>query len=266
MEEIKVSYLDALFLALIQGLTEFLPISSSAHLILFSETIGNFPGNIIYDVSLHFGTLIAAIFYFRVDLLEIYHSILEHKSFFKNKLLKQLIISSIPTLFLGFILANFIDSYLRTGYIIAFTTILFGLILFLATFSNADRKTMKDTTLKDALIMGLAQSISLVPGVSRSGVTISAGLFLGLDNKTASKFSFLMSVPVISAIALYLLLKTDANYLVDNFELNIFGVFISFIIAYLTIDLFIKLINKIGFLPFIIYRIILGITIFYFLT
>ena len=125
---------------------------------------------------------------------------------------------------------------------------------------------MQETTLKDALIMGLAQSISLVPGVSRSGVTISAGLFLGLDNKTASRFSFLMSVPVIAAIALYLLLKTDLNYLMDNFELNIFGLFISFVVAYLTIDLFIKLINKIGFLPFILYRIILGITLFFFLA
>ena len=136
----------------------------------------------------------------------------------------------------------------------------------MATYSKADRISMQETTLKDALIMGLAQSISLVPGVSRSGVTISAGLFLGLDNKTASRFSFLMSVPVITAIALYLLLKTDLNYLMDNFEINIFGLFISFVVAYLTIDLFIKLINKIGFLPFILYRIILGITLFFFLA
>lgn len=260
-----MSYVDALLLAIIQGLTEFLPISSSAHLIIFSETTG-LSQNILYDVSLHFGTLIAACFYFRADLLEVYYSVIEHKSLFENKLLKQLIISSIPTLFLGFILANFIDSYLRTGFIIAFTTILFGLILFMATYSKADRISMQETTLKDALIMGLAQSISLVPGVSRSGVTISAGLFLGLDNKTASRFSFLMSVPVIAAIALYLLLKTDLNYLMDNFELNIFGLFISFVIAYLTIDLFIKLINKIGFLPFILYRIILGTTLFFFLA
>ena len=260
-----MSYVDALLLAIIQGLTEFLPISSSAHLIIFSETNG-LSQNIFYDVSLHFGTLIAACFYFRADLLEIYYSVIEHKSLFKNKLLKQLIISSIPTLFLGFILANFIDSYLRTGFIIAFTTILFGLILFMATYRKADRISMQETTLKDALIMGLAQSISLVPGVSRSGVTISAGLFLGLDNKTASRFSFLMSVPVIAAIALYLLLKTDLNYLMDNFELNIFGLFISFVVAYLTIDLFIKLIDKIGFLPFILYRIILGITLFFFLA
>ena len=260
-----MSYVDALLLAIIQGLTEFLPISSSAHLIIFSETNG-LSQNIFYDVSLHFGTLIAACLYFRADLLEIYYSVIEHKSLFKNKLLKQLIISSIPTLFLGFILANFIDSYLRTGFIIAFTTILFGLILFMVTYRKADRISMQETTLKDALIMGLAQSISLVPGVSRSGVTISAGLFLGLDNKTASRFSFLMSVPVIAAIALYLLLKTDLNYLMDNFELNIFGLFISFVVAYLTIDLFIKLIDKIGFLPFILYRIILGITMFFFLA
>ena len=108
----------------------------------------------------------------------------------------------------------------------------------------------------------MAQSFALIPGTSRSGVTITAGLFLGLDNKTASKFSFLMAVPTIGAIAVYQLLTTDLEFLIQYFEINLLGLMISFIIAYFTIDFFIKFINRIGFLPFILYRIILGIALF----
>ena len=114
------------------------------------------------------------------------------------------------------------------------------------------------------MIIGLAQSIALIPGTSRSGITISAGLMLGLDNKTASKFSFLMAIPTIGAIAIYQIVTTDINYLTDYFEVNILGLTVSFIIAYVTIDFFIKFINRIGFLPFIIYRIILGLVLFSF--
>jgi|TARA_B000000475_G_scaffold254961_1_gene234304 undecaprenyl-diphosphatase len=119
-----------------------------------------------------------------------------------------------------------------------------------------------EITLSDSLIIGLSQAIALIPGTSRSGITISAGLFLGLDNKTASKFSFLMAVPTIGAIALYQLLSTDISYLINYFDINILGLTVSFIIAYVTIDFFIKFINRIGFLPFIIYRIILGLALF----
>ena len=258
-----MTFLEAFLLAVIQGLTEFLPISSSAHLILFSEFMGSSP-NLFYDVSLHLGTLIAVSIYFRNDLIDIFCSVIKYKSIFHNLLLKQLIISCIPTLLLGFIFLDLIDSYLRTSAVIAVTTILFAVVLFIVTFKKSKKISINEITLYDALIIGLAQSIALIPGTSRSGITISAGLMLGLDNKTASKFSFLMAIPTIGAIAIYQIVTTDINYLTDYFEVNILGLTVSFIIAYVTIDFFIKFINRIGFLPFIIYRIILGLVLFSF--
>ena len=255
-----MTYLEAIYLAIIQGLTEFLPISSSAHLILITELMGS-TQNLFYDVSLHLGTLIAVCIYFRSDLKNIFQSIIESKSLFKSLLLKQLLISCIPTLLLGFILLDIIDSYLRTSSVIAFTTIFFGIVLFLATLTRSKKTNINQITLYDALIIGIAQSLSLIPGTSRSGITISAGLILGLDNQTASKFSFLMAVPTIGAIALYQIITSDIKSLVNNLDINILGLMVSFVIAYATIDFFIKFINRIGFLPFIVYRIILGFTL-----
>ena len=259
-----MTYFEGILLAVIQGLTEFLPISSSAHLILLSEFMGS-NQNLFYDVSLHLGTLMAVCIYFRSDLIEMVNSVLYQKSLFKNQLLRQLFISCIPTLSLGFIFVDLIDGYLRTSTVIATSTIFFGLILFLATYSKSRKKYIEEITLTDALIIGFAQSLSLIPGTSRSGITISAGLFLGLDSKTASKFSFLMAIPTIGAIASYQLLSTDIEFLIQYFQINLLGLIVSFIIAYATIDFFIRFINRIGFLPFILYRIALGILLFSFI-
>ena len=256
-----MTYFEGILLAVIQGLTEFLPISSSAHLILLSEFMGS-NQNLFYDVSLHLGTLMAVCIYFRSDLIEMVNSIIKHKSLFNNLLLIQLLISCIPTLFLGLILVDLIDDYLRTSTVIATTTIFFGFVLFLATFSKSNKTHIEEITLRDSLIIGFAQSLALIPGTSRSGITISAGLMLGLDSKTASKFSFLMAVPTIGAIASYQLLSTDVEFLVQYFQINLIGLIVSFVIAYATIDFFIRFINRIGFLPFILYRIVLGILLF----
>jgi len=256
-----MTYFEGILLAVIQGLTEFLPISSSAHLILLSEFMGS-NQNLFFDVSLHLGTLIAVCIYFRSDLIEMVDSIIKYKSLFNNLLLKQLFISCIPTLFLGFILVDLIDGYLRTSTVIATTTIFFGFVLFLATFRKSHKTHIEEITFRDALIIGFAQSLALIPGTSRSGITISAGLFLGLDSKTASKFSFLMAVPTIGAIASYQLLSTNIEFLIKYFQINFIGLIVSFVIAYATIDFFIRFINRIGFLPFILYRIALGILLF----
>ena len=257
-----MTYIEAILLAIIQGITEFLPISSSAHLILLSEFMGS-SQNLFYDVSLHLGTLIAVCLYFRSELMEIVHSFFKYKSFLKNQLFNQLFLACIPTLVLGFMFVEIIDSYLRTSLIIAMTTILFGILLFLSTLKKSYKTDIKDLSISDALLIGVAQSLALIPGTSRSGITITAGLFLGLDNKTASKFSFLMAIPTIGAIAIYQFYSVDMEYMIDYFEINILGLIISFLIAYTTIDFFIKFINKIGFIPFIIYRIILGMALLY---
>ena len=256
-----MTYFEGILLAVIQGLTEFLPISSSAHLILLSEFMGS-NQNLFYDVSLHLGTLIAVCIYFRNDLIEMVDSIIKHRSLFNNLLLRQLFISCIPTLLLGFILVDLIDGYLRTSSVIATTTIFFGFILLLATFNKSHKTHIEEITLRDALIIGFAQSLALIPGTSRSGITISAGLLLGLDSKTASKFSFLMALPTIGAIASYQLLSTEAEFLIQYFQINLIGLIVSFVTAYATIDFFIRFINRIGFLPFILYRFLLGILLF----
>ena len=159
----------------------------------------------------------------------------------------------------GLMYIFYIQSYqYLPAYLIATFTITTPIFI-----SIADKYFFKNLiTLRDALLIGVAQSFALIPGTSRSGVTITAGLFLGLDNKTASKFSFLMAVPTIGAIAAYQLFTTDVQFLIQHFDINLLGLIISFIIAYVTIDFFIKFINRIGFLPFILYRIILGAALF----
>ena len=252
-----MNYFEALVLAVIQGVTEFLPVSSSAHLILFSELLGS-NQNLFYDVSLHLGTLLAVCIYFRADLRDILKSIIRDKSFIKNQLAKNLIISSVPTLVMGYILVDVIDLYLRSSHIIAFTTIFYGLVLYIATLRPQIKKDLYEISSFDALIIGMAQALALIPGTSRSGITISAALFLGLDNKTASKFSFLLAIPTIGAIAVYQLLTIETGYLIQYAQFNLMGILVSFFIAYMTIEFFIRFINKIGFMPFIIYRIVLG--------
>ena len=252
-----MSYLDAFLLAIIQGITEFLPISSSAHLIILSYILET-SSNLFYDVSLHLGTLIAVCAYFKNEIKDILNQINVQKSIFSNNLLTNLFISSLPTLFLGFLFVNFIDNNLRNTLVISVTTIFFALVLWIATLRAPRKNELAEISLNEALIIGLAQSISLIPGTSRSGVTISAGLLLGLDTKTATKFSFLMSIPTIGAIAAYQILSLDLGNLVSYIQFNVLGLFVSFLVAYFTIDIFMKFIEKIGFLPFIIYRLVLG--------
>ena len=252
-----MSYLDAFLLAIIQGITEFLPISSSAHLIILSYILET-SSNLFYDVSLHLGTLIAVCAYFKNEIKDTFNQINFQKSIFSNNLLTNLFISSLPTLFLGFLFVNFIDNNLRNTLVISVTTIFFALVLWIATLRAPRKNELAEISLNEALIIGLAQSISLIPGTSRSGITISAGLLLGLDTKTATKFSFLMSIPTIGAIAAYQILSLDLGNLVSYIQFNVLGLFVSFLVAYFTIDIFMKFIEKIGFLPFIIYRLVLG--------
>ena len=155
--------------------------------------------NLFYDVSLHLGTLIAVCAYFKNEIKDTFNQINVQKSIFSNNLLTNLFISSLPTLFLGFLFVNFIDNNLRNTLVISVTTIFFALVLWIATLRAPRKNELAEISLNEALIIGLAQSISLIPGTSRSGVTISAGLLLGLDTKTATKFSFLMSIPTIGA-------------------------------------------------------------------
>ena len=250
--------LQLILLSLVQGLTEFLPVSSSAHLVLLSEFLGEEDQGIIFDVGVHFGTLMAALVYFRSDLKKMIINLGSHKFLSKeNNLTANLIIAVIPILLLGFLLRDFVNLNLRNSEVIAYATIIFGILLYTAQVRKG-KENLDSVSLKQALIIGLFQCLALIPGTSRSGITITAGLFLGLSATAASRFSFLLAIPTIGAIALAELIRVSFIDITDNgTELSI-ALIISFLVAYISIDMFLKLIDRIGFTPFVIYRLLLG--------
>lgn len=250
--------LQLILLSVVQGLTEFLPVSSSAHLVLLSEFLGEEDQGIIFDVGVHFGTLMAALVYFRSDLKKMIINLGSHKFLSKeNNLTTSLIIAVIPILLSGFLLRDFVNLNLRNSEVIAYATIIFGILLYTAQLRKG-KEDLDSVNLKQALIIGLFQCLALIPGTSRSGITITAGLFLGLSATAASRFSFLLAIPTIGAIALAELIKVSFIDITDNgVELSI-ALIISFLVAYISIDMFLKLIDRIGFTPFVIYRLLLG--------
>jgi len=250
--------LQLILLSVVQGLTEFLPVSSSAHLVLLSEFLGEEDQGIIFDVGVHFGTLMAALVYFRSDLKKMIINLGSHKFLSKeNNLTTSLIIAVIPILLSGFLLRDFVNLNLRNSEVIAYTTIIFGILLYTAQLRKG-KEDLDSVNLKQAFIIGLFQCLALIPGTSRSGITITAGLFLGLSATAASRFSFLLAIPTIGAIALAELIRVSFIDITDNGTGLSIALIISFLVAYISIDMFLKLIDRIGFTPFVIYRLLLG--------
>ena len=258
--------IQVLLLSFIQGLTEFLPISSSAHLILFSDFFSSSIQSLNFDVSVHLGTLVAACVYFKDEISYILNSFSSSdKETTGKKLLVNLIIGALPILIIGFFVRDLVEIFLRAPEIIAYATIFFAVILYLSTKVKARHYQLDSISPIQASIIGLAQCLALIPGTSRSGITISAGLALGLESRVASRFSFLLAIPTIGAIACYQIISVDFVSFAEEYRNNLIGIFVSFVVAYLTIDFFIKFIDRIGFMPFIIYRLILGALILLFL-
>ena len=252
--------IQAILLAIIQGLTEFLPISSSAHLILLSELAGWKDQGLVFDVALHFGTLLAVIFYFRREINEMLDF-----SHFKtmNTLIKSplgvITIATIPIVIIGGLFNQFIEANLRTSEVIAIATIIFGVLLYLSDLKGKQADSDLKVTLGLGFLIGLAQVFALIPGTSRSGITITAALLLGFSRTEAARFSFLLAIPaIIAANILGVFEVIQAEHLVFNYLGLFLGVSISFLVAYLTIGWFLSLIERIGMLPFVIYRVILG--------
>ena len=252
--------IQAILLAIIQGLTEFLPISSSAHLILLSEISGWEDQGQTFDVALHFGTLLAVIFYFRREINEMLDF-----SHFKtmNTLIKSplgvITIATIPIVIIGGLFNQFIEANLRTSEVIAIATIIFGVLLYLSDLKGKQAGSDLKVTLGLGFLIGLAQVFALIPGTSRSGITITAALLLGFSRTEAARFSFLLAIPVIIAANILGVFEViQAEHLVFNYLDLFLGVSISFLVAYLTIGWFLSLIERIGMLPFVVYRVILG--------
>ena len=258
--------IQIIILALIQGITEFLPVSSSAHLILVPLLTEWQDQGLAIDVAAHFGSLFAVVFYFRKDISRILfagiNSIIKKDiSEIDSKLFWYLAIASIPVLVSGFLLHDFVSTYLRDPLIIAAASIVFGLLLWFADVTGKRIRQINSIRLRDAIIIGLAQALALVPGTSRSGITMTAALMLGLDRTSAARFSFLMAVPIILAAGAYESLKLIQMGIAVDINNFLITTFLSAISALLSIYVFMKFLDKIGMLPFVIYRVVLGVVL-----
>lgn len=260
--------IQLIVLALIQGITEFLPISSSAHLILMPLLTDWQDQGLAIDVAAHLGSLFAVVFYLRKDISCILLAGIDsiNKREITNtdsRLFWYLAIASIPVLAAGFLLRDFISTSLRDPLIIAYASIGFGLLLWFADVKGKRLRQINSINLRDASIIGLAQALALIPGTSRSGITMTAALMLGLERSSAARFSFLMAVPIILAAGGYeslKLIQSSASVDMANF---IITALLSAISAFLAIHLFMKFVEKIGMLPFVVYRVLLGVVLIF---
>ena len=258
--------LQIIILALVQGVTEFLPISSSAHLILAPYVFGYSDQGLAFDVAVHIGSLAAVMLYFRREILVIINGILHpsDQELSKDRHLGwNVFIATVPIIFVGLLFQQHVATDLRSPFVIAITTVGFGLLL-LAVDQNASRSRDEYTlNWMDALIIGLFQSFAIIPGTSRSGVTMTAGLLLGMTREAATRFSFLLSIPTIllsgGLVTLELLIHGEDVHWGDLTT----GIVLSFVAAYACIHFFLKFIEKIGMLPFVMYRMILGVFLFW---
>lgn len=257
-----MSWLQVVFLALIQGLTEFLPISSSAHLILPSALLDWPDQGLAFDVAVHVGTLLAVVIYFRRDLVVLTASWLRHcfrrQPSPESALAWNLIVATVPVCVAGLLLDDLIEQHLRSVLVIAVTTIAFGLLLGLADRGGSRKKSMPALGVGSALWIGCAQVLALIPGTSRSGITMTAALALGFDRVTAARFSFLLAVPVILLSGGYksieLLGMADVPWIAIGL-----ATLVAAVTAYLCIGLFLRFVNRIGMMPFVWYRLALGL-------
>lgn len=247
--------IEIIVLSLIQGITEFLPISSSSHLILATDYFSFNNQSLSIDVSLHIGSFFAIMFYFHKDII----------NFYKNKILfLKVFISSLPIMVIGFFLVetNYIEK-IRNVETIAWTTIIFGILLFISDKFKLGKKIKNDFSFKSAIFIGMLQIFSLIPGVSRSGIGITAARFLKFDRIDAVKISFLISIPVLAAVSIFGIKNVLVSESSDFTRLNLIAILLSFFFSLITIKFFFKYLNKFSLNLFIYYRVLLGLVLLF---
>lgn len=257
-----IEWWQGALLAMVQGLTEFLPVSSSAHLLLPSLLLDWPDQGLAFDVAVHAGTLLAVLWYFRRTLLALATGAAEAVASRRwndaSLEVLYLAVATIPVLLVGLLLNNHMDR-LRTLPVIIATTIIFALLLALADRRGSGAVSQRRMTFSGALLIGLAQALAPIPGTSRSGVTITAGLFLGLSRESASRFAFLLSIPVIAGAGFLKSLELAQVGSSVSYDTLALGVLVAALSAYSCIALFLRLIERVGMMPFVFYRLALGV-------
>ena len=243
-------FIEILILAAIQGISEFLPISSSAHLILVSSLYDLKASSLLIDISLHLGSLLAIIFFFRRELFDLKHN---------QKLLKLIIIGSVPLIFFGYILySTELIYHLRNIKIIAWTTLFFGIVLYFADQRKTDQNISTNLDLRSIIFIGLFQILALIPGVSRAGITMTAARFLNFNRFDSGKISFLLSIPALSG-ASFLGLWNISSETIEFNTMVIIAIIFSFLFSYVTVKFFLNYLNKFSLKIFVFYRILIGL-------
>ena len=259
-------YLNSGILALIQGATEFLPISSSAHLIIIPHLFSWRDQGLAFDIAVHLGTLIASVSYFRLEIFSILRGWIQ--SFTgegpsdESKLCWFIIVASIPVAITGALAHELVEKELRSVEVIAMATLAFGVLLWYADWFRRGERQLNTLRFRDAILIGLGQAVAIIPGTSRSGITITVALMLGLTRQDAAKFAFLLAIPVIAMAGGWQFLSLATSNQETNWLLFGYATAISAVVAYLCIHYFLRFIEKIGMLPFVIYRVVLALAIF----
>ena len=242
--------IEILILSAIQGISEFLPISSSAHLIIVSSLYDLKTSSLLIDISLHLGSLLAIIFFFRKDLFDLKNN---------QKLLKLIIIGSIPLIIFGYILHSAeLIHLLRNIKVIAWTTLFFGIILYFADQRKIDQNISSNLNIRSIIFIGLFQMLALIPGVSRAGITMTAARFLNFNRVDSGKISFLLSIPALTG-ASFLGLKDIQSETLEIGMATIIATIMSFLFSYITVKFFLNYINKFSLSIFVIYRLIIAL-------
>ena len=255
--------LQYFLIGFIQGITEFLPISSSGHLVIFAELAKWEDQGLFTDIAVHFGTLFAVLFYMKKEIKILILNILSLQ-ILEDRIVFKIIVATLPAIIVGFFIYDLVNLFFRNIEVMAFSSIVFALILFIADKTKIEEKNWNHISFKESFLIGLWQVLAFIPGASRAGVTITGARFLNFNRSDATKFSMLLSIPIILASLSMSLL----NYYIEdkpilNFYPSLFAAFIAFITALISITFMMKIIKVTNFNIFIIYRILLGILILF---
>ena len=251
--------LQYFLIGIIQGVTEFLPISSSGHLVLFAQLNNWEDQGLFTDIAVHFGTLFAVMIYLRKDIYYFFTNIFQFK-ILEDQIIFKIILATLPAIILGYFIYDYVSLYFRSIQLIALSSIIFAIILFFADRVKMEIKSWNKITYIEALVVGLFQVLAFIPGASRAGVTITGARLLGYDRVNAARFSMILSIPIIFAsMTLSLINILNEEYVAVNLYQSFFASLVAFITALLSIIFLMRFIKKANFNIFIIYRIVLGI-------